>query len=273
MEAQNLTISVPNKGCDKNCPYCISKINEYMKTNYGLMVRNIPKVLSVADAAQVSSVLFTGKGEPFLNYETLIFCIDKFSRYPVEVQTDGVLLFDKSFDNTEMLSDLAKYGTNTIAISLDDIYNIYKWKPFYAKIRSQGMLVRICVNLTDMIPAELSFTSFMEEIKSFAVDQVLIRRISYPSTAKPNKQTKWIDEHTDTSRYEDMYIEMCRMEESFRIRVLPHGAEVFDVGGVAVSFSDYCVQEANNTRDIRSLIFQEDGHLYTSWSSKASILF
>ena len=57
------------------------------------------------------------------------------------------------------------------------------------------------------------------------------------------------------------------------IRVLPFGAEVYDIGGIAVTWLDECVQERNNTNDIRSLIYQEDGHMYSSWDSLASILF
>lgn len=273
MQAQNLTISIPNKGCDKNCPYCISKITEPVETNYALMIRNTKKVIHVAEAAQVSSVLITGKGEPFLAYEILITFVCQFQNFPVEVQTDGKWLFDKSFDDTRILRELSEYGVNTIAISMDNLFDIYKWKGFYKKIRSAGMLVRVCVNLTDMIDPKLTFKVFMEEIKTFAIDQVLVRRISYPSSAKANEYTEWIDQHTDDGRYDQMYGAMKAMEEATLIRILPHGAEVYDVDGIAVSFSDYCVQEANNTRDIRSLIFQEDGHLYTSWSSKASILF
>ena len=57
------------------------------------------------------------------------------------------------------------------------------------------------------------------------------------------------------------------------IRKLPFGATVFDINGVSFTYFDYCVQESSNDETIRSLIYQEDGHLYTSWNSKASIIF
>ena len=33
MRANNLTISVPYKGCDKDCPYCVSKMTGYMESD------------------------------------------------------------------------------------------------------------------------------------------------------------------------------------------------------------------------------------------------
>jgi hypothetical protein len=58
------------------------------------------------------------------------------------------------------------------------------------------------------------------------------------------------------------------------LRVLPEtGIEVYDIMGMSVCFSDYCIQQENRMEDIRSLIFHQDGHVYTSWDSPASILF
>jgi len=36
---------------------------------------------------------------------------------------------------------------------------------------------------------------------------------------------------------------------------------------------DYCVQDDNNGKNRRSLIYQSDGHLYDSWNFKESIIF
>jgi len=48
MRANNLTICVPNRGCDKNCKYCISKMTFEPESNYQLMVRNAKKVAKIA---------------------------------------------------------------------------------------------------------------------------------------------------------------------------------------------------------------------------------
>jgi len=61
-------------------------------------------------------------------------------------------------------------------------------------------------------------------------------------------------------------------QHGFLIRELPN-LRIYDYKGLSVSSSDYCMQDESGADDIRSLIFMEDGHLYTNWNSKASILF
>jgi hypothetical protein len=63
------------------------------------------------------------------------------------------------------------------------------------------------------------------------------------------------------------------MASSRLIRDLATGVKVYDVGGISLAISDYCIQEQDSGSNLRSLVFQEDGHLYTSWGSRASILF
>ena len=93
MRAQNLTICVPYQGCDKNCPYCISKMTGYISSwHWPMMERNIPKVRKLAEASQISSVLITGKGEPMLAESYVRKMIAAFKDFPVELQTNGKLL-------------------------------------------------------------------------------------------------------------------------------------------------------------------------------------
>ena len=90
LKAENLTISVPNAGCDKNCPYCVSRMTGYVDNDYPKMLRNVSKVIHVARAAEVTSVLFTGKGEPILAYRELIELAGLFNFWPLELQTNGI---------------------------------------------------------------------------------------------------------------------------------------------------------------------------------------
>ena len=52
-----------------------------------------------------------------------------------------------------------------------------------------------------------------------------------------------------------------------------HGMSIYDCKGISVLFSDYCIQEQANDNDVRSIVFHEDGHLYTLWNSAASMRF
>jgi hypothetical protein len=96
------------------------------------------------------------------------------------------------------------------------------------------------------------------------------------NTKEATKAAEWIASHVDPERYNRMYRDFISMVNKDRdlVRLLPYGSEVYDIDGISVSFSDYCIQENNNTKGIRSLIFLEDGHMYTSWDKvPASRLF
>ena len=115
----------------------------------------------------------------------------------------------------------------------------------------------------------------MASLIDFDIDQLLIRQIRIPDniidTEKSKKTQQWIKDNTNETVYVRLWQEfMDIVDKKDLIRILPHGAEVYDIDGIAVSFSDYCIQESNNTEDIRSLIYLEDGHLYTSWDKVPS---
>lgn len=281
MKAQNLSVSLPYMGCNKDplCEYCISHITGFVETNYELMRRNIPKIKKIAESTGITTVLLTSKGEPFLDgdwLETFIkkmdlvyFFIQCFNDFPLEIQTNGIWLNE----NKDHISKLQANGLDVIAFSIDDLATLVEYENLFELIKDEGMLTRVCINLTSMISEAINFEIFMSGIKKYAINQLLIRHISYPSNAVMSERTKWIDRNANINRYERLYDEMITMEQTQLVRILPHGAEIYDVDGIAVSFSDWCIQEINQTEDIRSLVFLEDGHLYTSWNNKGSIIF
>jgi hypothetical protein len=303
MRANNLTISIPNKGCDKHCPYCVSGINGYVDANVDNMKRNVQKVLTVARAARVSSVLLTGKGEPFLNFEDVLYFTKAFSEYPVEIQTNGRWLSDHIFGCTpgfgpikdtpernkkSCLPDLWTAGMNTISFSIDDENEPPSFKEMVKAIHKIGMVVRVTFNITDKLilscsegEVDLTFDNLVTRCLMWDVDQMTLRNICIPNNAvrtsfgKAKPQIYWIKDNVDPETYKRLSGEMKMACESggFLVRNLPYGAKVYEYRDISVSYSDYCIQDNNNGEDIRSLIFMEDGGLYTSWNSRASRLF
>jgi len=284
MLANNLTISVPihNEVCDKNCEYCVLKMTGYMKHNRALMQRNIPKAQTLAKAARITNVLITSKGEPLLNFHETLGLIDQFGDWPVELQTNGIWL-DK---NVSALIELHRAGLDVIAISIDRISEIKKFDSIFHAINEMSMTVRLCVNLTSKLSEKaINFNDIITLCQSHPIKQVIIRNIMVPNflvTTEKAKDTKdWIERNTSVQRYNEWNSQMINTlsgnvfhaEDNHLIRKIPHGAKSYRCKGISVMFSDYCVQEANNTEDVRSLIFLEDGHMYTSWDKEASILF
>lgn len=286
MRANNLTISIPNKGCNKSCPYCISKITGYVEYS-PLFYGNLDKVKKFAERVGVTSILITGKGEPFLNLNDLNMLKSKFIDYPIEVQTNGIYL-NTLFEKEEYLHILEIIrGLSIIAFSLDKVGDFIEYQELFKYLDERDIIVRVTLNITNIIPDNVSIESLINICKISYVKQLSIRDITYPSNADPkNSNVKWIKENNNKGIYKKLVDSLVELESdgegylpntySYKypvIRELNFGAKILDIDGIAFTFFDQCVEEKSTNGQIRSLIYQEDGHLYTSWSSKASILF
>ena len=271
MRAANLTISIPYKGCDKNCPYCVSKMTGSVKTNTPLMMRNINKVKTLARAAQVTNVLFTGKGEPCLNWLQLVDYIDEFKEFPCELQTNGIILNN----NINLVDALQHYGLDVVALSIDKLEQFSEYKNLFKRIQDVGMTSRVTLNVTNMIPEVTTFRDVVVQCLAYGVDQLLLRNIVIPNNVPKSKYTMWIRDNTNPAQYDTMVDEMREelAKHGTFIRSTEFGMLIYDYMGISVTTSDYCIQDNSQNIDIRSLIFLDDGHLYTSWNSKASRLF
>jgi hypothetical protein len=274
MRAQNLAISLPNEGCDKNCPYCVSNMTGRMRSDWALMKRNAPKVREFAYMAQIGSVLLTGKGEPMLNYHNTIRIMEYFQDFPIELQTNGKIL--KREECSAYIEDLYERGLNVLAISVDTTGEMRDFEPLVDRAVGLGVVVRFTIAVTDRT-ADYTLDTLMQLMGR--ASQLTFRQVTIPNhgvvdTIQSETTQDWIRRHVTDKAYkytEDIKYEI--IEGGRKIRWLPYGTMVYGYGGKAVTCFDYCVQDGAGENNIRSLIFQEDGHLYTAWNSTASILF
>jgi len=287
LQAENLTISVPSADprCDKNCPYCVAKLTGLMESNTSLMFRNLEKVKAVAKAAGVTSVLFTGKGEPVLNLDFVRSVAEHFREFPLEIQTNGVQLL-KSLapenwlpvtphgEYDDLVLRLDRAGFNVIALSMDNDRQFSQYIPLIKRINHFGMVVRLTVNLTKKL--DRSAAQLVSYCIENGVRQLTLRRIVSPEHHVDPEVAKWIEDNgLSDEEYGGVVYNLERLlrKRGRKIRTLNEGTELWDLEGISIAHSDYCVQERAEAGGIRSLVFQEDGHLYTSWNSPASILF
>lgn len=274
MRAQNLAISVPTTKvgiCDKNCEYCVSRMTGYMEPNRALMQKNLPKVKELAHVGQATSVLLTGKGEPTMSRTDLHWLLDEFKHLPTELQTNGLRLSK----DVVYLIDLAHAGLNTLAVSIDSLNMFTDYREMFKKSKDLGMITRVTLNVTNKIPSDVRFDTLVELCRMNYIDQLMLRNVVVPSNVPRTKEARWIEKNVDPEVYFRLQNELKRTceKEGMMIRRLNFGSVVYEYQRVSVTYSDYCVQDDNDGKDIRSLIFMEDGHCYTSWNSKASILF
>jgi len=278
MQANNLTICVPFKGCDmkdKCQNFCVSKMTGYMKTSdIEYMKRNFDKVKHIAQTAGVTSVLITGKGEPTINAYALDIIMKAFDYYPIELQTNGIVLSK----NLSYLHNLKYNGLDVLAISINTLQDFEDFKELFKHAQDLNITTRATLNISWLIPDDISFKKILRVVKQTGnIDQFSLRQIVAPLHVPKKKLIERLRllQPVISELYSRLIDELKKEVDNrgFKIRSLPYGAQVYDLDNLSVTYFNYCVQDSNKNDDIRSLIFQEDGHLYTSWNSKASRLF
>jgi hypothetical protein len=269
MKANNLTICI-DAPCNKKCPYCVSKMTFYPEPNENLFCGNMQIAVKMANLASVSSVLITSKGEPLNDLSTVENICKIFYNFPLELQTNGLKLKHLPIEVLE------GWGINTIAFSIDKYQDMFSFKEQFDDCKKRGINVRITVVLSDLWTPPDGY-NFLADCTQLGIKQVTLRKMTVPSliliTEESIKTAEWIKEHSKEKHEMFLGPLYCYELPENLVRQLPFGPSVYDMEGIAVTTIDYCIQESNNTEDIRSLIYHQDGHMYTSWDKKASILF
>jgi hypothetical protein len=175
-----------------------------------------------------------------------------------------------------LLSQLRAVGLNVIAFSFDSFKQFDQFKDLIAAIGYSGMVTRVTFNVLDR--TQESRQDFIDKCNEVGVRQLSFRRIITPIGGTSNYESdeakqaiKYIIENTRENRY--LQLTQSIPDDYHMLRKLPYGVSVYDADGIALTYFDYCLQETHEADDIRSIIFDEDGHVYTSWASRASILF
>ena len=278
MKAQTLSICLPGTACDKKCPYCVSKMTWAPPVDDQTWNWNLPKVVHFAKMAQVTDVIITGKGEPSLN-EELAHAANEFRDWPVVVQTNGKT-WARNPDALDGFMVDGKPLFNIISVSIDDPKQVGECDGLWKKINSCPVLTsRITVMLTSEV-CKIPFKHWVQQCVLYGIRGLSFREITVPSNWLDNPASievhKWIqglkDNKTISNWLEDFEAESKNQGRPFSRR-LPYGAIITDFDGISVTKFDFCIQDESGDDDIRSLVYNQDGHLYTSWGSPASIIF
>lgn len=274
MKANNLTVSINTPECAKNCFFCISKMTGEVTYDQELFWKNLPKARRLAQSSGVINVLITGKGEPLDNLDDLFEVISFFheSHFSVELQTNGIKLVNQP----ELVYLLQNEGLNVLAISVVDPYDLSWIRVALLQAEQLGLVTRVTIVLNDSW-GNTSFDDILEYCKTNKVSQLTVRIPTIPAKCVDTEESKEVQEwivnqnpEIQNSILTQMY---AKTQNSDLIRILPFGPSVYDVQDIAVTTMFHCIQESNDHEDIRSLIYQADGHLYTAWDKKSSILF
>lgn len=273
MKAQTLAVCLPGSACDKKCPYCVSKMTWSPQEDADSWVCNIERAAHFARMAQVTDIIITGKGEPSINPH-LDYAAHMFKEWPVVVQTNGI----HWSKDPKSLAALAS-RVSIVSVSIDRPGQMAEYTPLWTQVDSNlaPMTCRATVMLTPEA-CEQDFMDWVRDCKKFGIRGLSFRDVTIPNEISSSKSSRkvadWIEEAAKSPIVLDWKHDFdYQFQTKEIIRRLPYGAVIKDFHGVTVTKFDYCIQDSNGEDDIRSLVYNQDGHLYTTWSSPASMIF
>jgi len=294
MEIQTMSIVVGGAHCNAKCPYCISKmtgLNEVKEQYLPTCKRNLYLALSHARIGNVTTLLFTGKGEPTLYPDAITkWLIDivnwenqnsHFFPY-IELQTNGIAIANGDIDEVT-LKEWYSYGLTTISISVahyDYEFNKSIFTPekkyinlayLISKLKALGFNVRVnCTLLKDGIDSLTKIQNYISFCNQWAVDQITFRPMRVPSVSRVSNIYSWAKNNLPDEKF---LKELHNYFDDFeQILTLAHGAKVYDVDGVAVCLSDCLTKAPEDSKSLRQLILYGDGRLTYDWQYKAAQL-
>jgi len=283
MKILSLSVVVPTRSCVNDCGPCVSKMHATAR-DYPCMSPNLSdgrteaeyrKRLEFARDNGCNTALLTGSGEPQQNWDFIGWItnlnerLDKPFRW-MEIQTTGVMMDEKH------VGYLEDRGIDTVALSLfsfDDDENMncrgsklpVSIEKFCGWVKGAGMNLRLSLNMNHRfaVKPELLFTA----CRNLGADQVTLRRLYVSDEGSP--QAEWIRKNDCDLLNVNAYVASHPI-----IRRLETGPVIHDVMGMGViSDQDCMARDLRDENDLRYLILRPNGKLYSSWDTKASLVF
>jgi len=292
MKIQTFSVVVGGSACNAQCPYCVSKLTgckrgliENQKA-MDINKRNFNIACNFAKQSGVTTVLFTGKGEPMLFHHHIsryIEMLEKWNFPFIELQTNGILLPDTS---EYLLRDWYDGGLTTVCLSCASYSEKENKEIFGQKVNLQenverlhrlGFSVRIsCVGVAGMIDSVDTVKEFIAWCKEHGVEQFTWRPATNISESEiggdpvKRKVFEWIKLNGVDFESNKAIQDYFEYNHSTLLE-LAHGAKVYDVDGQNLSINT-CLTSSPNPDDIRQLIFSSDGHLRYDWVKEGAII-
>jgi molybdenum cofactor biosynthesis enzyme MoaA len=285
LDIQSLSIVVPTGECWNKCEYCVSRMHheEYGKSiiqkHEGLQRSYISRMEFVREEG-CNSMILTGTAEPQQNlpFIHMLLQYNKMLRNPfynISIQTTGSGLTGKD------ITDLAENGLTTLALSLSSFSGERHWEitntPKNKRImtipaliecaKENNLNVRVCFNLTNEFNAYYP-EYYFNWCQKHEVDQATFRKIYADGCGE---EAKWVRSHAFADcNFQDIvkYVK----EEGIPIARLPYGFIQYSVNGISTVIDDNCMSK-DTIDEMKYAILRPNGHLYSRWDDKGSLIF
>lgn len=284
MNIQSLSIVVPTNNCWNDCAFCVSKMHH---ETYGRSIINnddIPqsylnRIQFVRDEG-CNSMILTGTAEPQQNlpfiYKLLTYNSNmRLPFYNITIQTTASGLYPEDIEN------LATMGVTTFALSMSSFSELAHWEithtpknkqtisfgNLFDAVKRNNMNLRVCFNLTDEF-INVSPSYYFDWAEECGVDQVTFRKIYADGK---NEKADWVWAH-EFPNEKFKAIKIYVKYEGTPINTLPYGFIQYDVKGISTVIDDDCMSK-DNIEEMKYAILRPNGHLYSRWDSKGSLIF
>ena len=294
MNIQSVSVCVPAKRCINDCKFCCSKMHNsdyedfFTDINkYASYTDDVRKRLTYARENGCNVCMLTGNNEPQQNKEFLrVFSeINKSLHSPflnIEMQTTGAFIDSKFLEFLK-----SSVGVTTIAISvacLDDDENNRKMictpdsklnlAELCKEIKRLNINLRICLNMNDEMLLHHPCTpeSVIDLCTNLGADQITFRALWAPDAS--TEQGLWIKEHvTEVTTDFVKVLKADVLAKGKYLDTLEYGSDRYDYCGFSVVVDEDSMSQKANKEAIKYLILRTNGHLYSKWDTKASLIF
>lgn len=289
MKIRTFSIIAGSEACNARCPFCISKMTPPLGVELKepeVNWRNFNIACRLAKSAGVTTAMLTGKGEPTLFPKQVVEFIRRLGEHQfplIELQTNGIPIAEGRV-NDYALGTWYEHGLTTVAISIvhwlpernREIYLPYK-KDYIdlpgviAKLHKIGLSVRLaCTMLKGYVSTPIEVHGLVEFAREHGVEQLTIRPVAQPDKSRDDEAASWTAARAISPEMV-MTIGRWARDNGTLVLRLPHGAEVYDVGGQNLCLTD-CLTVKPDLEEMRNLIFYPDGHLRYAWQHPGAII-
>jgi molybdenum cofactor biosynthesis enzyme MoaA len=290
VQIQTFSILAGSEACNARCPFCISKMTPPLNVPLkepDVNWRNFRIACNLALRCGVTTVMFTGKGEPTLFPDQITKYLNALQefRFPIiELQSNGILFVEQRDRYSDYLQAWYELGITTIAISVVH-YLPEKNHLIYLPHRDRYLDLPALIQMlhdhkfsvrlaTIMANGFIDDRQDLQELVTFAkehqVEQLTVRPINRPANSRNQEVYDWTAQH---------YLQAEQLSDirdflegnGQLLMTLAHGAQVYDLEGQNVCLTDSLTLRATSD-SLRQLIFFPDGHLRYDWQYSGAIL-
>jgi len=276
--------------CNASCQFCIANQTGHKSDSRQdqLNRRNLETVCRMCGTAEPPTLLITGKGEPTGYPKQITEYLEFFQGRafaPIELQTNGLATGwlvteqdsrgDLDFGHLRQWREL---GLDTIAISTVGIHhraNSWVYHQDYPDLaanirylRGFGFTVRLCVMMLHgdgCVDSPEALEEVMEFCRTHDVGQLTFRPIKAAYAPKSGRTAKFVREHGLSDEESNRIFGHVADNATLLYRLM-HGMAVFDWNGQNVCAASCLTSDTEGpVGQHRSLIFERNGNVYTSW--------